>query len=1027
MAKQLRADIVIGGKTDNSFTQLGDALEKMGGQINGISRQLIDFGKESTSTYIDYEDAMLDAQVALRTQYETTGDLAKVMQQLDKAAMKWASDSRFTTLDVAEAISNAAHAGWDLEKIMAGVPEAMKIALAGGMDLSQGLEYLIDISNAAGMNFDELAGFVDMWAFAANRSSTTIPEMGAAMQKMGATMQFVKGDMAGLGVMLAVLANNGAKGTEAGTLLRNSMIRLIAPTKSAAEAMEGLGLSGDVLDEIYSDSETMAEAAQMLENLGFSAYDSEGNLKGFLDIWQELSRTTAGMTEQDRNKVLSAIFPTRTITGALALLEAASTGYDGLYEALLNGGDYADYAANVMESGLGGSLRHLESVWNTLQTIAGKELSGDVKGMLDSLSGLIDGVIAMPEGAMAGIAGAMEVIAGAGPGLVIAGGAIKAMGLIFGTGTTGKLILAGTAVAAIANALEKMSEVAYEDQFGEMKLDGGTMAGFISSLGNAFDGARSQIAGYNEAIEKAVGSYTDASTGMSESILTKMLTKATLTGTDEAALYALGEQMRTALMAGIEGSFSASETAAALFAAGQTPEEAAQSSGFVADIMALLDTGYQSAIEQAEGLSQQLRAALGSAFADKTLSAEEQANIQAIIDQYNDAMASYTSARNQTEQARALHKAQTLGLAGLNEITAMATASRDGMLTAADEEFWNTYQRVLESGNAAAARGEMINGHAWTDADTQAALDALLYGESGDPYGGYRGITARTNAQYGDFLMRMYGAAIGGSDLSDVFRALAGYADGQITEDEFAEYQRQYNYGQRGDINRTLQTMVQAMGGMEAIQGIADYYSAIGDTDSAAAYANLQAMIAMAQAGAMSSAGNQPYGTMIAALEDIGLGDRAVNLELEPDTSALDAAIEAYDGRTISINLDVISTGVLGILMGRFGGLYAEGGRAATASIFGEDGPEWAIPEEHSQRTADLLSKAAAASGFTWPELLSRNGGLNAGSGSTTLVYSPTINAGDASGVDQLLREDKRRLERWMLERDLVRSVEGYA
>lgn len=107
--------------------------------------------------------------------------------------------------------------------------------------------------------------------------------------------------------------------------------------------------------------------------------------------------------------------------------------------------------------------------------------------------------------------------------------------------------------------------------------------------------------------------------------------------------------------------------------------------------------------------------------------------------------------------------------------------------------------------------------------------------------------------------------------------------------------------------------------------------------------------------------------------------------------------------------------------------LYADGGRADEASIFGEAGPEWAIPEEHSARTADLLDSARRASGFTWPELLARTGGLNAGSGNTLhVVYSPVIHAADARGVEQKLREDKERFNNWFNERQLLEGVEVY-
>ena len=91
-------------------------------------------------------------------------------------------------------------------------------------------------------------------------------------------------------------------------------------------------------------------------------------------------------------------------------------------------------------------------------------------------------------------------------------------------------------------------------------------------------------------------------------------------------------------------------------------------------------------------------------------------------------------------------------------------------------------------------------------------------------------------------------------------------------------------------------------------------------------------------------------------------------------------------------------------------GGYATGGRATTASIFGEAGAEWAIPEAHTNRTAELLNAARAASGFSWAEIMQKSG---SGSNSSTIVYSPTINTGDTAGLEAALANDKVRLERW--------------
>ena len=134
------------------------------------------------------------------------------------------------------------------------------------------------------------------------------------------------------------------------------------------------------------------------------------------------------------------------------------------------------------------------------------------------------------------------------------------------------------------------------------------------------------------------------------------------------------------------------------------------------------------------------------------------------------------------------------------------------------------------------------------------------------------------------------------------------------------------------------------------------------------------------------------------------------------NAAQLAAIINSYNGKTITVNI-----------AGKK--LFGSGGRATSASVFAEEGPEWAIPEAHTERTAELLNAARAASGFTWPDLLSRFGGLNANAKNTptTLVYSPTINAQDATGVEQVLREDKNRLDKWFEEKKMHDEVEVYS
>lgn len=649
--KTLTATIVIAGRQAASFKQLGAALSDLGNTIEPVSEKLIDFGKDSVKTYADYQDAMLDAKVALRTQYSSTSELSKVMAQLDANARSWASSSRFTTDDVGNAISNAAHAGWDLEKILTGMPVAMRTSLAGGMDLANGLEYLIDITNASRIGFDQLGDFADKWTFAANRSSTTVPEMGEALQRMGSTLQFFNGDMAQAVTMLAILSNTGTKGAEAGTLLRNSMIRVIAPTQKAAEAMEGLTLTEQELAEIYSNSEGLEAANKLLKEAGFNAYDSKGNLKSFIDIYKELDKATAGMTEEKRNQVLSAIFPTKTITGALAFMEAAANGQlDAMYmDIIARSAGYTQYAADTMESGLGGALREVVAAWETLKLNTGDELADPVTKIANGLTGIINAANNMDKDKFSAMISALEFVAASGPALGIAGAAISFLGDM---NWVKAATLGAVAIGAAMTYIHDLEETAYKEGFGSLTLESGegsAIGNFLSGLESSFSSAYTEVDKYNQAMSEALTTYTTASSTLGENLIEKMLTGATLTQEDQNTLSKLGDSMRQAVLAGIDGSYSASNYNVLDLAGVEDYTELEKGSTW-SEIFSILQEGYTDSVAQAEQLGRELRKAMTSAFEDGSLTEEEVANIRSVMDQYNALMAEIAAEDDYVEQ-----------------------------------------------------------------------------------------------------------------------------------------------------------------------------------------------------------------------------------------------------------------------------------------------------------------------------------------------------------------------------------------
>lgn len=666
--KTLNAFVVLSGRVDNTFGQIGTTLISMGQTIDQISSKLINFGKESIEVYRGYQDSMLDAEVALSTTYgRGSRELANVMKTLDAQATEWAASTIFHTDDVANAIAQAAHANWDLDMILTGIPNAMRLAQAGSMDLSEAVDFIIKSVNGAGLGFGELTEWIDEWTFAANSSAGDVEEFGEAMLKMGNTMKFA-GSKEELLTMLAILHDSGTTGAAAGTLLRNSMLRLIAPTKKAKEAMAELGVTEEEMDEALSEVDgNTEEAVSRLEELGFSVYDDSGKLKDFVTIFHDLGKATEGLSDEDKYAIWSAIFPTRTITGGMALIEALTDVTNELYKALMGGEaeGYGEYAGETMMSGLTGAIETYTSKVERLKQVTGEALEGDVIYWTDKLGGFVDDIATMDEPAFNALVGGLEVIAGAGPGLVAAGVGFRFLGFALGT-HAGRIALAALLIGSLANAMKEFDEAKFAENFGTMDLDTQPLIDQLNGIDEKYNESTAYITAFRDALNESVDKYNTAAQTFSSKLLTDMITGNELTDTDLEAYRSYGEQMIGAIKDGIQASADMSaEYWTWLFkGANDAGDEYAENPIFQG-LLQLIEEDYEENIAEVEAIGKDLRGAITAAFDnDGKIDDEEYEKIKNYFRQLNEAMArAKQEAENEAEMAaiRAdIDKAQNL-------------------------------------------------------------------------------------------------------------------------------------------------------------------------------------------------------------------------------------------------------------------------------------------------------------------------------------------------------------------------------
>lgn len=1052
--RELKMGIVLGGRVDSSVSGIGAKLDELAGkadllgekwlrqgaQIDQVGRQIINLGKQSVTVYRNYEDGILDTRSVLDDIYGSR--INKVMESLEKSAQKWAASTIFHTDDVANAMATAAHAGWDYEEILSGLPSAMLAAQAGGMELTQTVDYLAKMLAATNTPFSESERLIDEWARAADLVATDIPELGNAFIRLGSSAQFADSNEELL-TMLAILANVGTVGETAGTGVRNMMIRMVAPTQKAAEAMDTLGLSEEELEEAFSGVDAAsAEAYETLEQYGFSAYDAQGNLKSFITIFTELNDALEKLPdEKSRNEILATLFPSRTISYAKAMVEAVKNGsiYD-IYNTIANeSSGYAQRKQDILMSGLTGALETLGSKAEEVKRKIGEELAPQVTGISSAIGNLLDSIAGMDDVLFTGFVTGLETIAALGTGLLVAGTAMKLIGLFL---AGGYWVVGAAAIVGAANALKELSDQRFADKFGDMDLDTDTLSDYVKDLNAAFQTGYTEINSYRDALEGAVTSYTTASQTLSGDLLTKAITGAALTDAEKEQIKGLGRTMGDEVLSGIQASFD--ETAAYLEMLYGGTGEAANNPEYQAAIL-LTDSIHSMMMTEARQLGEDFNKTLSAAMDDSIVTGDEYAVIMEKLQAYNEALAYAQQADSAGEMAVQLHKAQSVSWDSFADFASQTEDAFDSAMATEEEAYIRQrakqeayYRYAIEHGYTNKLTGKAYTLEDWEsfaasyDAQYQARRIALTDQNAKVMATAFDAVM--DSSDYGDAwnLIKNVYAAYGGldtafdeyEDLSDIdwsrftdvtdIDALGNQMGGLYYrakwQGRFDEILKPYEDSAFG---KQILDMLNMAGGLSTILYEKD--------ESAGAYSSSIAEDMTAQ-----------FGQKIEVTDDGTAAETRAEIE-QVFSEPIEQEVQiVYKGGSTYVQKSapgVIHTPGKGLFSNMLS-LFAEGGRSEEPAIFGEDGPEWAIPEEHSSRTAQLLDAARKGSGFTWKEILERNGGLNANpqsGGSRTLVYSPTIYARDADGVEARLLEDKARLEKWWRERALREEVEVYA
>lgn len=210
----------------------------------------------------------------------------------------------------------------------------LNLAAAGGMDLATASDMVTDSMSALGDAAGTTEGFVDKMAKTSQKSNTSVQQLGEAILTVGGTAKNLAGGVVEMNTVLGIFADNGVKGAEGGTALRNVILSLTAPTDKAKKQMEALGLQ---------------------------VFDANGNMRPLNETFNDLNGILGTMTQGEQTEVLNSIFNKVDLKSVNALLANSGARFDELSGYISDcDGAAADMAA-TMNDNLQGKVTILKS------------------------------------------------------------------------------------------------------------------------------------------------------------------------------------------------------------------------------------------------------------------------------------------------------------------------------------------------------------------------------------------------------------------------------------------------------------------------------------------------------------------------------------------------------------------------------------------------------------------------------------------------------------------------------------------
>lgn len=320
-------------KADDGFTMFkatlanlaADAIMRAVDGIKNLVGNVIELGQNFTSTMSEVS--------------AISGATGEDFEKLEACAREYGATTVFSASNAAEALKYMSLAGWDADQSTSALGGVLNLAAASGMELGAASDMVTDYLSAFAMEAGDAAYFADLLSYAQSHSNTTAEALGEAYKNCAANLNAAGQDVETVTSLLEGMANQGYKGSEAGTAM------------------------AAIMRDITNG---MKNGAIKIGETSVAVMDAQGNFRDLTDILTEVEAATNGMGDAERAVALSSTFTADSTKGLNLILNEGMDKIAGYEEELRGASGSAEEMANIMNDNLSGDVAAMNSAFEEL-------------------------------------------------------------------------------------------------------------------------------------------------------------------------------------------------------------------------------------------------------------------------------------------------------------------------------------------------------------------------------------------------------------------------------------------------------------------------------------------------------------------------------------------------------------------------------------------------------------------------------------------------------------------------------------